>query len=618
MSHRTILSAMALLAGGVFHATVHAQSITLVDNLEVTNGAEIVVFSPDGDTVATNRTDTAPNIGVQLLTLNADGSLTPRELVSVAGSFGGNIASVSSVALDPLGRGFGVMSVIPTNNRTVQGEAVFFDYRSGSTAVLVTLGVGFHPDSVSFSRDGSKVFVANEGEFTGNGVGEGGGGGDTDAPGSVSIIDLSGVATIGDVAGLDVGDVTTVDFSPANLGPGVDLDGLRFNDDTFSPGNAHRHVEPEFLVEGDDKVYVSLQENNAVAELSLTGAQANKFTAIFPLGTIEQTIDASDRDGAGGTTAALIDDVVEGIPMPDTMASFVAGGVRYLVTANEGDFRPDDDDRIRVKDFTGVEIGSAMDTSDAGLGRLRVVKDLSDPDGNDLIDVPIMPGTRSFSIWNAATGALVGDTGSLEPLLLSLHPTLHNIDDGNPAEFDARSDDKGPEPEALAYGMIGANRYVFVGMERQGAILMFNVNNPAAPAFVAAINNVEDGLVAPESIRFVTAADSPIGAPTLLVGYELGGQIAVYSLTGEPPARPTLTVRRNIVVGAKARTVLVRGKASANTVRVTVNGRAARGTRNWSARIPFPRANRVLRARVVAISDEGGRTTKTVTIRRRR
>ena len=34
--------------------------------------------------------------------------------------------------------------------------------------------------------------------------------------------------------------------------------------------------------------------------------------------------------------------------MPDTVTSFVSGGVRYLVTANEGDFRPDDADRARA------------------------------------------------------------------------------------------------------------------------------------------------------------------------------------------------------------------------------------------------------------------------------
>jgi hypothetical protein len=424
MKRSIIQSSMALLALGALASPAMSQSITLESNVTITDGGEIIAFSADGDTVASNVTKTSLPIaiGVQLYTLNNDGTLGARELVDLSAQFGGAIASVSSVALDPLNRGFGVASVIPSANGTTQGVVVFFNYRTGSAAVLDTLTVGFHPDSVLFSRDGSKVFVANEGEFTS--------GGNTDAPGSVSVIDLSGITTAGDVASaLDNTDVTTIDFTPANLGPGVDLDDVRFNDKTFTAGNAHRHVEPEYLTEGDGKVYATLQENNAIAEISLTGPQANKITAIFPLGTIEQTIDASDRDNGSNGPTALIDDVVKGIPMPDTVTSFVSGGVRYLVTANEGDFRPDDGDRIRIGDagFTGVENGVTIDRSNAALGRLRVVRDLSDPDNNGLINDVIMPGTRSFTVWNASTGALVADTGSFESLLLTLSPTLHNM-----------------------------------------------------------------------------------------------------------------------------------------------------------------------------------------------
>ena len=603
----SILIRVAFLVIAVSASRTEAQNINLIDEIDVTKGAEIVAFSPDGNTVATNVTDdTTPNFGAQLLTLGGDGVLTAREFVSVSSEFGGAIASVSSVALDPLGRGFGVMSVIPTANGTVEGVVVFFDYRSGSVGALKTLTVGFHPDSVIFSRDGSKVFVANEGEFTT--------GGDTDAPGSVSVVDLSGVSVIGDLAGLDAMDVTTVDFSPGNLDTGVTLDDLRFNDSTFTSGNEFRHVEPEYISEGDDKLYITLQENNAVAELSLTGPNAFEYTNIFPLGTIEQTIDASDRDGAGGGTAALIDDVVKGVPMPDTIASYVVGGTRYFVTANEGDFRPDDDDRIRVKDFTGTEMGVTIDRSDAALGRLRVVKDLSDPDNNGLIDEVIMPGTRSFSIWSEDDG-LVGDSGSLEPLLLSLFPDLHNIngEDGDDT-FDDRSDDKGPEPEALTYGKVGSNHYVFVGMEREGAILMFNVDDPTNPVFVAAINNVSDGLVAPESIVFISAANSPTENPLLLVGYEVGGKIGVYSLNDSPKIKVPGKVKTDV----KAKKVTLKGKSSNGTALVEVDGKRARGTTNWTAKVPFPLNKKRTKVQVSATSTFGDTSTKKVTVVRGR
>ena len=213
MKYTSVPICLALAVFGIAPGSIFGQGITLESQINVPNGAEIIAYSADGDTVATNVTGVAPNIGVQLFSLNADASLTAQNFVSVSSLFTGAIASVSSVALDPLGRGFGVMSVIPTSNGTLEGVTVFFDYNT--VDLLATLDVGFHPDNVSFSRDGSKVFVANEGEFTS--------GGDTDAPGSVSVIDLAGIAAVGDVAGLDISDVTTVDFSAGNLAVGVSL-----------------------------------------------------------------------------------------------------------------------------------------------------------------------------------------------------------------------------------------------------------------------------------------------------------------------------------------------------------------------------------------------------------
>lgn len=59
-----------------------------------------------------------------------------------------------------------------------------------------------------------------------------------------------------------------------------------------------------------------------------------------------------------------------------------------------------------------------------------------------------MFGARSFSIFNADTGALVWDSGSdFEEISAKDAPTLFNADSGFPENFDTRSDNKGPEPE---------------------------------------------------------------------------------------------------------------------------------------------------------------------------
>lgn len=513
--------------------------------------AEILAFSPHEHTVLSTMSGTS-GYGVQVLNLSSTGTLSERGIITFDTAFG-SVADISgfgasSTAIDPLQRGFGVVSLIPTANGSTPGKLGFFDYRSGSLGAITTLDVGFHPDSIKFSADGTKLYVVNEGEFTS--------GGNTDAPGSVSIVDLSGVANIGQVASLTNAAVTTYDFQAHNLGAGVSLDGLRFNDKTAT--ELYRHIEPEFLSEQGGKLYISLQENNAIGVFDLA---SRTWEAIHNLGTIIQTVDASDRDGPSGAALAQIDDVVAGLPMPDAIATFSTGGRNYIVSANEGDFRVDDNDRRRVKDIPSSLIDddaeAALNTiyggnyrADSALGRLRVSNIDGDTDNDGQIEVLTMTGTRSFSIWDAETGDLVSDSGSFETVLLALDPTLHNITDGNPATFDARSPDKGPEPEALALGEVDGRRIAFLGMERQNGLLAYDITDPASPAFLTYINSLASGLVSPESLLFVNAADSPTGTALLLAGYELNnGGIGVYSATQPVPLPGALPLAASAFAG---------------------------------------------------------------------
>ena len=90
---------------------------------------------------------------------------------------------------------------------------------------------------------------------------------------------------------------------------------------------------------------------------------------------------------------------------------------------------------------------------------------------------------------------------------------FNNGDDEN--EGDSRSENKGPEPEALTVGQVGERTYAFIGLERMGGIFVYDITNPYDASFVEYINNrdVTEGLVvgdaigdlAPESLLFVAA-----------------------------------------------------------------------------------------------------------------
>jgi hypothetical protein len=547
MKHRFLVSTLSAALASLA-CPLHAQiNLSYSGQVSLPGGGEIVSYTADNYTLATTYftgNSAGSTQGVNLYNF-AGAATTFRATADFSGLFGqANTYSVSSVALDPLGRGFGVATIIPTANTTTLSKLAFFNYNTGS--LLHSIDVGYHADSVRFSDDGARLVVANEGEANTNG---------TNAAGSLSVVSLSGITNASQVSG--IASVLTKDFSAGNLAASASLSGIRnpYIPAVGAPGAGGAFVanvpnftapanidpagmEPEYAVVSGNKVYVSLQENNAIGVFDLT---TNQWEKVHSLGTIQQTIDATDT----GATAA-INKTVAGLPMPDTIAVTTINGVKYIVTANEGDARIDDRDISRFGDTGGNDsMNPILDPAliadpsraNSALGRLNVSRIDGDTDGDGKIDTPVMIGTRSFSIWNAETGQLVADSGSLESVLLSLDPTRHNINREN-ATLDNRSDDKGPEPEALVVFTRDGHTYAAIGLERQNGILLYDISNPTSPVFIDYVNGLNNGLVSPESLFFISADQSPDQIACILAGFEgvdgtgASAGIGIYALTG--------------------------------------------------------------------------------------
>ena len=172
------------------------------------------------------------------------------------------------------------------------------------------------------------------------------------------------------------------------------------------------------------------------------------------------------------------------------------------------------------------------------LGRLNSTTAGTDTNGDGLVDRILTYGARSFSIWNAS-GELVWDSGSqIEEIVAETFPDDFNANGENDT-FDNRSDDKGPEPETVEIGVLDGKTYAFIGLERIGGVMIYDVSTPTAPRFIDYVNNRDfsgdadagtAGDLAPEGITFVPAAASPTGGPLLLVANELSGSMTVYAI----------------------------------------------------------------------------------------
>lgn len=183
---------------------------------------------------------------------------------------------------------------------------------------------------------------------------------------------------------------------------------------------------------------------------------------------------------------------------------------------------------------------------------------VADANGNRLMyDKLYAYGGRSISIWNAQ-GIQVWDSGAaIEQFLASdacklgakrdsACKTYFNTGHDATAKLDARSSAKGPEPEGLALGTIGSKTFAFVGLERMGGVLVFDITNPKTPQRVDYLNTRENwgtvfsataapalnsvGDLGPEGLAFIAAKDSSNGKPLLLVGNEVSGSTAVFQL----------------------------------------------------------------------------------------
>ncbi|RSK34469.1 choice-of-anchor I family protein [Hymenobacter metallilatus] len=493
-----------------------------------TNSAEIVAHDP-----STQRLYVANSIGgkLDILSLGAAGSLTAVASVDIR-PYGG----INSVAV----RGGVVACAIENTDPQLNGSVVLFDQNG---AFLKQVTVGAMPDMITFSPNGQLILTANEGEPKSDYS--------ADPEGSVSVIDFSG-----GVAGLTQASVTTVSFTGFNgQAAALRQQGIRiFGGTAAAPSTVAQDLEPEYVaVSADSRLaYITLQENNAIATLDLTTRQV---TALRPVGFQDHSLAGFALDASDQTPDVLLANwPIKGMRLPDALATFEVAGQRYLLTANEGDAREYSalteavrlGDAAYPLDATRFPQAALLKNAQA-LGRLNVTNKLGDTDGDGDFDEIYAFGGRSFSIFNATTGALVHDSGDLLERLTSTDATYGAIFNasnttGNPSRKN-RSDDKGPEPEGVTTGLIRDTTYAFVSLERIGGVAVFNLNDPAQPKLVQYVNNRSlssgTGDQGPEGIVFISGSNSPTGQPLLLLANEVSSTVSVYGIQTRGPVTAT-------------------------------------------------------------------------------
>lgn len=412
-----------------------------------------------------------------------------------------------------------IQAPTPQDNGTVA-------FYSTAGMLLANVAVGALPDMLTFTPDGRRVLVANEGEPNGAYT--------VDPEGTLSIIDLG--------AGVAAASVRSVRFHDFNAGGprnGELPAGVRI----FGPNaSVAQDLEPEYIATTADGLtaFASLQENNALAVIDIAGARVSRILALGykDHNTAGAAFDPSDRDGPGNTAAISIRNFpVLGMYQPDAIAvTSDASGRPIVFTANEGDARDYAAFSEEVRAGSGGYVldpatfpTAATLKQNANLGRLNVTNRTGDRDGDGDFDAIHAYGTRSFSAFDGITGARVFDSGDeFEQAIAAQAPTLFNSE-GAPATFDTRSDNKGPEPEAITIGDVGGRRFAFVGLERIGGAFVYDVSNPAQPVRLG-YSGAQGGDISPEGVAYIPPGQSPSQRALLLMSHEVSGTLGIYEV----------------------------------------------------------------------------------------
>lgn len=468
--------------------------------------AEIVKYNKYNQTMylVSGKTQSVHIVNLNNVNSNSNTTLEATKTVTLESIGINDAGDITSVDVSPDGKEIAI--AIQHKDYDKNGYIARFD----ANGQLISIHeAGIQPDMITYSPDGSLILTANEGEPR-----QGYEAGTVDPKGSITALDTNTNQSY---------DIDFTAFDSAESRAALVADNVIIKKDTAPSVD----FEPEYITISNDSLtaYVTLQEANSIATIDLTTKQVTRVDSLGfkDYSSGDNKVDLYKKDDAINITNT---DEFLGIYMPDGISSYEVDGKTYLLTANEGDSREWGDYINEVEEKYG-ESESKI-----------VTLNTDDYDGFDDLSKKYLFGGRSFSIIDASTMTMVSDSnGEFEEITAKLLPEYFNCSNDD-ISFEDRSGKKGPEPEDIKTMIIDGRVMAFIGLERIGGVMMYDVSDPTNPTYVDYLNLRDfsddiSGSVSPEGLCTVSAKDSPTNKPMLIIANEVSGDVNVVEVAGE-------------------------------------------------------------------------------------
>ncbi|XP_050401100.2 mesenchyme-specific cell surface glycoprotein [Patella vulgata] len=439
------------------------------------------------------------------------------------------------------------------------GHVKFFrayDRVSQTFAYESQLPVGVFPDNIKFTSGCSKLIVANEGRHGKDPFNR-----FSDPEGSVSIISIPTTGSPTE---------RIADFNQFNSRQDIRHVSAFAPNSEIMRATLAQDLEPEYIAVSSDgnTAYVTLQENNAIAQLDL---RQGIVTQLFNLGTKDWSdlqLDASDRDGGIHPRSFPI----RGLYQPDGLKTFSIGRRNYLVTVNEGavkSYTKEIDGLVWSDGVLADSLGRGNHLNEIAINNQTFINELSQDsrlgrllvssiDGATLYGLQSIHtyGGRGFSIWETSkmSEPVYDSADDIQKINSQAFKTIFNTDcaawtNQSPETLrDTTSDNMGPKLNAIDIVNDNGTILMALGSETMGVVYLYVINTTTLTPELQNVkyeggtsdlwselyDNSNAGNAYISDIGIIKASQSPNNQTLVYVVSNGSGSVAVYSVTDKP------------------------------------------------------------------------------------